>query len=155
MYDGKHVVQTQSYGAEARGSAAQSEVIISDHVIKYPKVRQCDILIAMSQPALNKYVKNLKEGGFLFLDRDMIKTVPKLEARIFQVPATSTAEAKLKRKIYANTVMLGALTKATTIISQEAMKSTIKDSVPKEMLRNNLRGFQLGLQLVEAHRAAT
>ncbi len=30
VYDEKHVVQTQSYGAEARGSAAKSEVIIAD-----------------------------------------------------------------------------------------------------------------------------
>ncbi|MFQ6086958.1 MAG: 2-oxoacid:acceptor oxidoreductase family protein, partial [Candidatus Bathyarchaeia archaeon] len=35
VYDGKYVVQTQSYGAEARGSAAKSEVIISDEPIKF------------------------------------------------------------------------------------------------------------------------
>ncbi|MCK4435688.1 2-oxoacid:acceptor oxidoreductase family protein, partial [Candidatus Bathyarchaeota archaeon] len=35
VYDGKKVVQTQSYGAEARGSAAKSEVIIADKKIGF------------------------------------------------------------------------------------------------------------------------
>jgi 2-oxoglutarate ferredoxin oxidoreductase subunit gamma len=143
------VVQTQSYGAEARGSAAKSEVIISDDTIRYPKVRQCDILVAMSQPALNQYLNNLKENGVLLVDKDMIKTIPKLKAKIFQVPATSAAETELKRRIYANSIMLGALTKATMIVSQKGIENAIENSVPKEMLKENLRGFRLGLQLLE------
>jgi len=62
VYDGKHAVQTQSYGAEARGSAARSEVIISDEKIGFPKVRKCDVLVAMSQSALDKHLKDLREG---------------------------------------------------------------------------------------------
>jgi 2-oxoglutarate ferredoxin oxidoreductase subunit gamma len=150
VYDGKYVVQTQSYGAEARGSAAKSEVIISDEPIKFPLVRKCDILVAMSQTALNKHLNDLKEDGVLLVDKDMVKEVPKLKAKTFMVSATSTAEAAFKRRIYANAVMLGALTKATRIVSQEAMKNAIRNSIPKEMLEENLRGFQLGLQLIEA-----
>jgi 2-oxoglutarate ferredoxin oxidoreductase subunit gamma len=143
------VVQTQSYGAEARGSAAKSEVIISDEPIKFPKVRKCDILVAMSQTALDKHSKELKENGVLFVDKDMVIEVPELKAKIFWVSATKTAEAKFKRRIYANTVMLGALAKATRIVSRKAMETAIRDSVPEEMLGENLHGFQMGLQLVE------
>ncbi|MCK5631177.1 2-oxoacid:acceptor oxidoreductase family protein, partial [Candidatus Bathyarchaeota archaeon] len=56
VYMGKNVVQTQSYGAEARGSTAKSEVIISNDRISFPKVRRCDLMIAMSQPALDAYI---------------------------------------------------------------------------------------------------
>lgn len=150
VYDGKHVVQTQSYGAEARGSAAKSEVIVSDEPIKFPKVRKCDILVAMSQTALNKHSTDLKAGGVLLIDKDMVKEISKLNAKIFWVPATSTAEAELKRKIYANVVMLGALTEATKIASRKAMENAIRDSISGEMLEENLRGFQLGLQLIES-----
>ncbi len=51
VYDGKNVVQTQSYGAEARGSTAKSEIIISDGKIGFPMVRKCDVLVAMNQEA--------------------------------------------------------------------------------------------------------
>ncbi len=150
VYDGKHVVQTQSYGAEARGSAAKSEVVISDEPIKFPLVRKCDILVVMSQTALDKHLDNLKANGALLVDKDMVADVPESKARIFRVPATSMAEAEFKRRIYANAVMLGALTKATRIISRKAMENAIRDSIPEEMLRENLRGFQLGLQLARA-----
>ena len=45
--------------------------------------------------------------------------------------------------------MLGALTKVTRVVSQKAMENAIRDSIPEGMLEENLRGFQLGLRLVE------
>jgi len=103
----------------------------------------------MSQTALDKHLKDLKEDGVLLVDKDMVTEIPELKAKIFWVSTTSTAEAEFKRRIYANTVMLGALTKATRIASQKAMENAIRDSIPKEMLEPNLRGFQLGLQLIK------
>lgn len=57
VYDGKNAVQTQSYGAEARGTLAKSEIIISEDKIGFPTVRKCDILVAMNREALNKTLK--------------------------------------------------------------------------------------------------
>jgi 2-oxoglutarate ferredoxin oxidoreductase subunit gamma len=108
-------------------------------------VRKCDILVAMSQTALNKHLNDLKENGILLVDKDMVMEIPKLKAKVLRVPATSTAETKLKQKIYANVVMLGALTKATGLVSQKAVENAIKESTPQEMLEENLRGFRLGL----------
>ena len=99
VYDGKNAVQTQSYGAEARGSAAKSEVIISDDKIGFPVVRKCDILVAMSQEAVEKNVKDLKEDGILLVDSLMVKNVPKVKARVFKVPATEVAEKSFQAKI--------------------------------------------------------
>lgn len=149
VYDGKYAVQTQSYGAEARGSAAKSEVIISDKKIGFPKVRKCNILVTMSQNALNKHLDDLKENGILLVDRDKVKEVPKVEAKIFSVPATRIAETELKSRIYANAIMLGALTKITGIVSEEAVKKAIIDSVSKETKERNLEGFEKGLGLAE------
>jgi 2-oxoglutarate ferredoxin oxidoreductase subunit gamma len=149
VHDGKRVVQTQSYGAEARGSAAKSEVIIADERIGFPMVRKCDVLVAMSQNALDKYIKDLKEDGTLLVDESMVREVPKTKARIFTVPATIMAENKLKSKICANMIMLGALIKATGIISQQAVEKAITQSVPNEVQKVNIQGFRIGLKLVK------
>jgi len=149
VYDGKYAVQTQSYGAEARGSTAKSEVIISDKKIGFPKVRKCDILVTLSQNALNKHLDDLRENGILLVDRDKVKEVPKVEAKVFSVPATRIAETELKSRIYANAIMLGALTKITGIVSEEAVKKAIVDSVSEETKERNLEGFGKGLGLVE------
>jgi len=147
VYDGKRVVQTQSYGAEARGSAAKSEVIIADERVGFPMVRKCDVLVAMSQSAIDKYLKDLKEDGILLADESMVTGIPKIKARVFVVPATKMAETKLKSKICANMIMLGALTKATGITSQEAVKKAITENIPKEAQKVNIQGFKIGLEL--------
>jgi 2-oxoglutarate ferredoxin oxidoreductase subunit gamma len=149
VYDEKHVVQTQSYGAEARGSAAKSEVIIADKKIGFPMVRKCDVLVAMSQTALDKHLKDLKENGTLLVDEDLVREVPKIRARVFKIPATKMAETELKSKIYANVVMLGSLTKTTSIVSQQAVEKAITESVPNKTQENNILGFRIGLELVK------
>ncbi len=149
VYDGKRVVQTQSYGAEARGSAAKGEVIISDERIGFPMVRKCDVLVAMNQNALDKYLSDLKEDGTLLVDQSMVGEIPKIKARVFMVPATKMAETKLGSKICANMIMLGALTKATGVTSQEAVEKAITESVSEEARKVNIKGFRIGLELVK------
>jgi len=148
VYDGKEVVETANYGAEARGSAAKSEVIISDKKIGYPKVRKCDTLVAMSQSALNKNVGDLKEDGILIVDKGIVEKVPEVKAKVFEVLATKTAETELGSRVYANVVMLGALVKVTRIVSEEACKQAIVESVPKGTEEKNIEGFKKGLNLV-------
>jgi len=144
-YDGKCVVQTQSYGAEARGSAAKSEVIISDEKIGFPKVRKCDILVAMNQSALDTNLKDLKENGIVLIDEDIVKEVSSVKARVLKVPATKISESQLKSKTFANVVILGALTKKVKIVSEKAMKRSITDSVSEETKEENIKAFRKGM----------
>jgi len=147
VYNGKHVVQTQSYGAEARGSAAKSEVIISDHKIGFPKVRKCDILVAMSQSALDSHLKDLKKNGILLIDEDIVKEVPSVKAIVLKVPATRISESEFKSKTFANVVMLGALTKKLEVVSEKAMERGIMESVSEETKEENIRANRKGIQL--------
>ena len=149
VYDGKNVVQTQSYGAEARGSIAKSEVIISDGKIGFPIVRRCDILVAMNQEALDRDLKDLKEDGVLIVDSTYVKKIPETKAKIFKIPATEHAEKTFGDKIYANMLMLGALTKMTNIVSEKAMKKAIQDAVAKNIVNINKKAYKKGKQLIQ------
>jgi 2-oxoglutarate ferredoxin oxidoreductase subunit gamma len=147
VYSGKNAVQTQSYGAEARGSAAKSEVIISDSKIGYPMVRKCDILVAMSPEAVQKNVKALKEGGLLLIDSTTVKSVPKVQARIFKLPATEISEKAFGEKLYANIIMLGALIRVTDMISDKASEKAIRDTVPEKAVAINIQAYKKGKTL--------
>ncbi|MCS7125148.1 MAG: 2-oxoacid:ferredoxin oxidoreductase subunit gamma [Candidatus Bathyarchaeota archaeon] len=153
IYGGKHAVQTQSYGPESRGGACKSEVVISYSEIDFPKITEPDILVLMSQHAYNEYAEDVKKGGTIILDPDMIPNEKKLEGvKIFRVPATRIAE-ELGRTIVANVVMLGALTAITGVVDKEALKEAIKANVPKGTEELNLkafeRGYEYGKKLVE------
>jgi len=148
VYDGKNVVQTQSYGAEARGSIAKSEVIISDDKIGFPVVRKCDILVAMNQEALDRHLKDVKEDGVLIVDSTYVKKIPETKTKIFKIPATEHAEKTFGDRIYANMLMLGALTKATNIVSENAMKKAIQDAVAKNIANINKRAYNKGKESI-------
>lgn len=144
IHAGKNSVQTQSYGPESRGGACKSEVVISEEEIDFPKVVQPDVLIVMSQHAYNEYAEDVKPGGTVIMDPDMIPTEKDLKnMRIFRVPATKIAEG-LGRRIVANIVMLGALVSITKLLDENAVKESIKENIPKGTEELNLAAFEKG-----------
>ena len=123
IFDENEAVQTQSYGPEARGGASKCEVVVSDDEIDYPKVQSPDILVAMSNEALIKYIVDLKDGGTLIVDpgttdvEDVRDFIDQHNIKVYEAPATKTANDEIGLKIVANIVMVGVLTKITGIIS--------------------------------------
>lgn len=148
VYSGKNALQTQSYGAEARGSAAKSEVIISDGKIGFPMVRKCDILVAMSQEAVEKNLEDLRKEGLLLVDSTIVKITPKTEARILKIPATETSQKTFGKTLYANMIILGALTEVAGIADKRCMEKAIKDSLPETLLHVNIEAYRKGKELI-------
>ena len=147
-YDGKKAVQTQSYGAEARGSMAKSEVIISDREIGFPMVTRCDILITMNQEALDRHLKDVKDDGILVIDSTNVKQ-PERKMKLFKVPATETADNIFGTKVCANMFMLGALAKVTRIVSDASLEKAIVDTMKKQTANMNVQAYRKGKELVQ------
>ena len=146
IYGDKNAVQTQSYGPESRGGACKSEVVISDEEIDFPKVTKPDFLITMSQEAYTNYAEDVKKGGILLLDSDMVpKQQDVSNIRVFEVPATKMAE-ELGKSIVANVVMLGAFTSITNLLDAEAVKKSISSNVPKGAIKLNMDAFEKGYE---------
>ncbi len=144
IYDGKNATQAQSYGPEARGGACKSEVVISETEIDYPKVENPDMIGVMCQEAYDKYVDDIKPGGIVIYDPDMVpKTKPMKGIKVYTVPTMRIAE-QTGRKIVANMVMVGAATAATGIVSQQAVEKTIEKLVPRGTEKLNISAFKAG-----------
>jgi 2-oxoglutarate ferredoxin oxidoreductase subunit gamma len=147
VLDGKNALQTQAYGAEARGSLAKSEVIISDGKIGFPAVRKSDILIAMTQEALNTLIKDLKETGTLIVDSTNVNTIPETKAKIHRIPITETTKKTFGEALYANMVMLGTLVRTTAIVTPSATEKTIRENVANRTIETNVKAFRKGLEM--------
>lgn len=154
IFDKNESVQTQSYGPEARGGASKCEVVVSDSKIDYPKVQSPDILVAMSNEALIKYIVDLKDEGTLIVDPDTTDVedvrdfIDQHNIKVYEAPATKTANDEIGLKIVANIVMVGAITKITGVISQNAAIEAIKDSVPAGTEEKNINAFEAGYNLI-------
>ena len=146
LYDGKHALQTQSYGAAARGGAARSDVIISDEEIDYPQVTAPDVMVAFTTEALKKYMSELRPGAMLIIDEDLVTPPEGTSFSIYSIPATRIATDELKRGIVANMIMLGFLSVLTGIVSACALEDTIRENVPKGSEELNIAAFRKGVE---------
>lgn len=144
VYDHKNAAQTQSYGPEARGGACRSEVIISDGEIVYPKVTAADLLLALSQEAVDKYAQDLKEDGVLVVDTVHVHDVPVPGA--CELPITRIAEEATGRRIAANMVALGVIVGVTQVVSRRAIEAAVANRVPEGTQEMNLKALAAGFE---------
>lgn len=140
----KNAAQTQSYGTEARGGASQCNVVIDDDPITYVGVVHPDVFVCMSQEAYDKFVGDVKEGGTVFYDADLVKIKEVPGASQVSIPATKTAMEVLNRRVVANMVILGSVIEATKVLDAEIVKECIKENVPKGTEEINLKAFDEG-----------
>jgi 2-oxoglutarate ferredoxin oxidoreductase subunit gamma len=145
LQKGLYAVQTQSYGSEARGGQCQSELIVSDVPIFTPARQTNDILVAMSQTALNAYIGFLRKDGTLFVDSGLVSDLSRVspETACHKVPVTETA-TELGGKMAANMVMLGYFAGATGVVSAEQLEATLEAHVGENFLELDKRAIRAG-----------
>ncbi len=152
IFQGGYATMTQSFGPEARGGSSSAQVILSNEAILYPYVSQPDILVVMSQEAYTRFAPQLKPGGVLITEQELVR-VDQYPAgtRVYGVPATRLAE-DLGRKVVLNIVMVGFFGAVTKLLERDSLRRAVADSVPPSMQKLNLeafdKGFEYGSQLL-------
>ena len=82
-----------SYGPEMRGGTANCSVCLSDKPIGSPLVTEPDILIAMNEPSVDRFIGSVKSGGILIYDSGMTdKEISRQDITVFAVPAAKLAD---------------------------------------------------------------
>src|SRR5687767_7909331 len=144
IHQGGYATMTQSFGPEARGGACSAQVLCSDSPILYPYVTRPDILIVMSQEAYHRFVPELKERSLLLVEQDLVR-VSELPpgVRVHSVPATRLAE-ELGKRMVLNVAMVGFFAAVTGLLSPQALREAVCDSIPEAARDLNLRAFEKG-----------
>ena len=138
-------------GSVERLGACSAQVILSDSPILYPYVTQPDILVVMSQEAYGKFAPELKEGGTLVIEQDLVR-VSHLPpgTKVLSCPATRLAE-ELGKKMVLNIVMVGFFAAVTSLVKPECMRQAVADSVPPAFKELNLKAFDKGFEYGQSH----
>jgi 2-oxoglutarate ferredoxin oxidoreductase subunit gamma len=144
ILEGGFATMTQSFGPEARGGACSAQVIVDSNPVLYPYVTNPDVLIVMSQEAYSKFAPELKEGGTLVVEQDLVKITGMSSAgKVYSCPATRLAE-ELGKRMVLNIVMVGFTAAVTKLISKESLRQAVADSVPPHFRELNLKAFDRG-----------
>lgn len=146
---GYEVINSRSYGSEARGGSCRSEVIVSDSNVYDLQMNKADILIILSVPAFQKYKTRVSKDALILLDSEVDASLNGdkwyTEASLFPVPARKTA-VELGNPIVANMVLLGALTKLSELISLNDLRETVKKYMRPTMIDINLKALEAGYE---------
>ena len=146
IYQGAYATMTQNFGPEARGGACSAQLILSGDPILYPYVTKPDVMVVMSQEAYTRFVPELKEGGILIVEQDLVRVtnLPN-QTRVYSCPATRLAE-ELGKRMVLNSVMVGFFTAVTQLLEPAAVRQAVVDSVPSTFRDLNLKAFEKGYE---------
>jgi len=145
--EGKYVQSFPAFGPERSGAPVLAFTRISDEPIEvHSMVYEPDIVVVLDYTLLGSpaITHGLKKGGVIvtnFEDEPSkiydVLGISRGEYRIFTCPATKLALEILKRAI-TNTAMLGALLKASPIVSMDSVFEAVKERFPGTIAEKNI-----------------
>lgn len=142
IFDGLNVVQSNSYGPEARGGASRSEVVISPGEVDDLRCRSFDVLVCLSQKACDSYYNSLAPNGLLILDSTNVTVVP--TSRAIEVPMTRMAVEECGNVMVTNMIALGVLCGSSDLITFKSLRAAIESTVRKDLVAMNVKAVELG-----------
>jgi len=146
IYQDGFATMTQNFGPEARGGACSAQLVLSSTPVLYPYVVKPDIMVVMSQEAYARFVPELKDGGTLIVEQDLVRVDDlKGDIKVYSVPATRIAE-ELGKRMVLNSVMVGFFTAVTQLLEPDAVRKAVADSVPPSFRELNLKAFERGFE---------
>ncbi len=145
---GYEVSWLPSYGPEMRSGTSNCHVRVSSAAIDSPVVSRPNVLLAMNEPSLRKFLDSVEPGGIVLYDGAAVpEDCGRRDVRILARPFTAIADSLGSSKV-ANVVMLGALLETTALLDQERVVGALIRLV------KNPRWFDLDIAALDHGRDA-
>jgi len=147
------------YGAERMGAPIRAYTRISSAPIKpYCQVTEPDVVVVLDATLLNivDVTEGLKEDGMLLVNStaspDQVCSQTGYKGRVYTIDATSISIGALRRNL-PNVPMLGALARATGMVSKESLihelRTRLGATMKQEIVEANVRAFERGYDGIE------
>ena len=129
---GYQVSWLPSYGPEMRSGTSNCHVRISDGAIDSPVVTRCDVLLALNEPSLRKFLPLMDAGGTVVYNGESLPAgCQRDDLTIIAMPFTRMADEMGASKA-ANILMLGSLLEATQMLEESAIVAALKHKVKSQ-----------------------
>jgi 2-oxoglutarate ferredoxin oxidoreductase subunit gamma len=150
LWSGKRVVQSQSYGPEARGGLCKAEVIVDREPIDYSQVEQADFLLALTQESLDKYAPEVSGQGIVMADSSLTIPANVAAAKVVRAPILKTAREVVGKAVTANIVAVGAINALLGLATEAALEEAVLRHVSRQTAPLNCRALRAGIRLIKA-----
>jgi Pyruvate/2-oxoacid:ferredoxin oxidoreductase gamma subunit len=150
---GYEVSWLPSYGPEMRSGTSNCHVRLSNQPIDSPLVSRPNVLLAMNEPSLRKFLSAVEEGGLvLYNGAEMPPDCVRRDLRMVALPFTELADNIGATKV-ANIVMLGALLEATGMLPQNRVEGALRRLVAPRFLQLDFDALARGREEFQARAA--
>jgi 2-oxoglutarate ferredoxin oxidoreductase subunit gamma len=141
---GHRVTMLKSHGTETRGGYVRAQLVLSPEYVDSPVVEHADLFVAFSAPAYKRFY-DLCRGKVLYDPETVQEVRNEAPDRHVEVPATALAKERFGNVLFANMIMLGALTRLAGM-DIEAMQQVMVQVIPR-FHEQNLKALHLGYEL--------
>lgn len=150
---GLNVTFLPSYGPEQRGGTANCTVMISDRAIGSVVSEELDVLCAMNQPSLEKFISHVKTGGIVMINSSNVKreSIERNDVKIIEVAADQVAYELGSTKV-ANVVMLAVYAAASKVMPIDEVENLVMQKLSRkpQFLEMNRQAFRKGVEIANA-----
>lgn len=154
--EGREAVYIPNFGVEQRGGVSIAFLQISDEPIGSPKFNTGDIVVALSGRAVSR-VRQYVGPETVFVYDSSIEVekeeLPSRAKRVLAIPAVEIAKKELHPRVF-NVLIMGAVIKATGVVSEEEAKKAIEKRLGYKFAQDprlrelNYRALERGMELV-------
>jgi 2-oxoglutarate ferredoxin oxidoreductase subunit gamma len=149
LLDGMNALQSQVYGAEARGGATKSEVVLANRDIYFPEVLQPDLIAIMTQASYKKYGHRVKASSLRIIDTFMVPDYTEIpEIKTVGLPFTAYADTQFHTKLITNMILMGYIVAKTNLVKAESFLIALNDFFNAEKIGKNKEAFNFGQELL-------
>lgn len=148
ILEGKNVVQTVSYGIATRGGFSMTEVIIDREEIIFQQVQNANVVLALSEEAMDKFQTLAGRGAEIFYDSTLVKE--RTGNHLYGYPFTDMA-GKIGHVGMANIIALGCMCQMSGMVRSDSLAAIVVKRFSGKTLALNTEALEAGIALVTHH----
>jgi len=123
LQTGLSVSWLPSYGPEMRSGTSHCHVRLSTHPVDSPVVTNPNILIALNEPSLRKFIASVEPGGWVFFNGEAIpEDCARADVHTVALPLTKLAAEAAGEAKATNMAMLGVVQQALHLLPDAAVE---------------------------------
>lgn len=150
----KKILYIPNFGVEQRGGVSIAFCQISDEEIGEPRFSKGDIVIMLSDRAIDRCSTYVDENTVVVYDSSICEKKPEMKAKdIIPIAANQIANDELSARVF-NIIILGAVIKVTGVLDIEHIKGAMEEALGKKFdtdpsLRElNHKALEKGMSLI-------
>ncbi len=150
MDHGLEVSWLPSYGPEMRSGTSNCHVRLSSRPVDSPVVTRSNVLIALNEPSLHKFLPFVEPGGLVLYDGEEIpESARREDLRMHAMPFFSIADEVGTAKA-GNVVVLGALLEASGMLPLDVVdRAMVRVVKGEKWLEIDRRALQRGIEVMK------